>query len=146
ETGAPTIGDRDQCPERFVAVDRYLSLLVSVAASPRLGRSSCGDLTRGSDPMQKSIRSGDKVARDVATENQGRVHLGDDARVFAPAIRAGDKVGRDVATANSGKVHLGDDARVFTRSIRAGDKVTSDVTTANSGKVHLGDDARVFTR
>jgi hypothetical protein len=59
------------------------------------------------------IKVGDKAIRDAATENQSKVHLGDDAPVFAPAIRAGDKVVRDAATANQGKVHLGDDAPVF---------------------------------
>jgi hypothetical protein len=59
------------------------------------------------------IRLGDRAIRDAATANQGKVHLGDDAPVFAPAIRAGDRVTRDAATANQGKVHLGDDAPVF---------------------------------
>ena len=59
------------------------------------------------------INVGDKAIRDAATTNLGKVHLGDDAPVFAPAIRAGDKVVRDTATANQGKVHLGDDAPVF---------------------------------
>ena len=59
------------------------------------------------------IKLGDKAIHDAATANQGKVHLGDDAPVFAPAIRAGDKVTRDAATANRGKVHLGDDAPVF---------------------------------
>jgi hypothetical protein len=60
------------------------------------------------------IRLGDKAIRDPATANQGKVHLGDDAPVFAPAaICAGDKAVRDAATANQGKVHLGDDAPVF---------------------------------
>ena len=30
------------------------------------------------------IRLGDKAIRDAATANQGKVHLGDDAPVFAP--------------------------------------------------------------
>jgi len=61
---------------------------------------------------QRPIRAGDKVVRDGATENQGRVKLGDGAPVFGP-IRAGDKVTRDAATANQGRVKLGDGAPVF---------------------------------
>ena len=61
---------------------------------------------------QQSIRAGDKVIRDAATANQGRVKLGDGAPVFGP-IRAGDKVTRDAATANQGRVKLGDGAPVF---------------------------------
>ena len=37
------------------------------------------------------IKLGDKVIRDTATVNQGKVHLGDQAPVFRPAVRAGDK-------------------------------------------------------
>jgi hypothetical protein len=59
------------------------------------------------------VQAGDKVIRDTATANRGKVHLGDDAPVFAPAIRTGDKVIRDTATANKGNVRLGDDAPVF---------------------------------
>lgn len=66
-------------------------------------------------PMETSmtkIYSGDKVVRDAATENHGKVHLGD----YAPAfVRAGDKVVRDAATENQGKVHLGDYAPAFRR-------------------------------
>ena len=59
---------------------------------------------------------GDKVMRDAATHNPGKVQLGDGAPVFAPpAIRAGDKVMRDAATHNPGKVQLGDGAPVFGR-------------------------------
>jgi len=32
----------------------------------------------------RPIRAGDKVIRDTATTNQGKVHLGDDAPVFGP--------------------------------------------------------------
>jgi hypothetical protein len=64
----------------------------------------------------RPIRAGDKVMRDTATHNQGKVQLGDGAPVFAPAsIRAGDKVMRDTATHNQGKVKLGDGAPVFGR-------------------------------
>jgi CRISPR/Cas system CMR subunit Cmr4 (Cas7 group RAMP superfamily) len=64
----------------------------------------------------RPIRCGDKVTRDAATHNQGKVQLGDGAPVFAPAsIRAGDKVTRDAATHNQGKVQLGDGAPVFGR-------------------------------
>jgi hypothetical protein len=56
------------------------------------------------------IKLGDKVIRDTATLNRGKVHLGDYAPVF---VRAGDKVVRDAATVNQGKVHLGDYAPVF---------------------------------
>jgi hypothetical protein len=56
------------------------------------------------------IKLGDKVVRDCATLNQGKVHLGDFAPVF---VRAGDKVVRDAATINEGKVRLGDFAPVF---------------------------------
>ena len=69
--------------------------------------------------MKKSalrpIRSGDMVACDAATQNHGKVHLGDDAPVFVRRICSGDKVVRDAATQNHGKVHLGDDAPVFGR-------------------------------
>lgn len=69
--------------------------------------------------MKKSalrpIRSGDKVTRDAAIRNHGKVHLGDDAPIFVCAIRPGDKVVRDTTTRNIGKVHLGDDAPVFGR-------------------------------
>ena len=61
------------------------------------------------------IKLGDKVSRDTATANRGKVCLGDCAPVFRPAIRAGDKVIRDAATANQGKVCLGDCAPVFRR-------------------------------
>jgi hypothetical protein len=57
------------------------------------------------------IELGDKVIRDHATLNQGKVHLGDFAPIF---VRAGDKAVRDAATVNEGKVHLGDFAPVFT--------------------------------
>ena len=63
----------------------------------------------------RPIRSGDKVTRDVATQNQGKVQLGDAAPVFVRPIRAGDKVTRDAATKNQGKVQLGDAAPVFGR-------------------------------
>ena len=70
--------------------------------------------------MKKSaprpIRTGDKATRDVATQNHGTVHLGDDAPVFTRTIRSGDTVVRDAATQNQGKVHLGDDAPVFGRN------------------------------
>ena len=57
-----------------------------------------------------TIRMGDKVIRDSATVNQGKVRLGD----YAPAfVRSGDKVIRDSATVNQGKVHLGDYAPAF---------------------------------
>ena len=59
------------------------------------------------------IMLGDKVIRDNATANQGKVRLGDEAPVFRPAIRAGDKAVRDTATVNQGKVRLGDEAPVF---------------------------------
>ena len=32
--------------------------------------------------MTRPIRSGDKVARDIATHNQGKVQLGDMAPIF----------------------------------------------------------------
>jgi len=62
-----------------------------------------------------AIRSGDKVVRDAATKNSGKVKLGDAAPVFVRAIRAGDKVARDTTTRNDGKVRLGDAAPVFSR-------------------------------
>jgi len=64
----------------------------------------------------RPVRPGDKVECDTATHNQGNVHLGDAAPVFAPRpIRRGDKVERDTATRNQGKVQLGDAAPVFGR-------------------------------
>jgi hypothetical protein len=59
------------------------------------------------------ICAGEKVTRDTATANQGKVRLGDEAPVFSPAIRAGDKVARDASTVNPGRVRLGDEAPVF---------------------------------
>ena len=51
---------------------------------------------------------GEKVVRDAATQNQGKVRLGEgSAPVFAPrAIRSGEKV----ETQNQGKVQLGEGA------------------------------------
>ena len=63
----------------------------------------------------RSIRSGDKVARDVATLNQGTVQLGDAAPAFVRLVRSGDKVVRDAATQNQGAVRLGDAAPAFVR-------------------------------
>ena len=58
----------------------------------------------------RTIQTGDKVIRDAATVNEGKVQLGD----YAPAfVRAGDKVIRDAATVNEGKVQLGDYAPAF---------------------------------
>jgi hypothetical protein len=62
-----------------------------------------------------TFRAGDKVTRDTATTNQGKVCLGDCAPVFRPVIRAGDKVISNASTANQGKVCLGDCAPVFRR-------------------------------
>jgi hypothetical protein len=63
---------------------------------------------------QRPVRVGDKVVRDTATVDQGKVHLGDWAPVFGPKkIQVGDKVIRDTATVDQGKVHLGDWAPVF---------------------------------
>ena len=55
---------------------------------------------------------GERVVRDAATHNQGKVQLGEgSAPVFAPrAIRSGEKVVRDAATQNQGKVRLGEGA------------------------------------
>jgi hypothetical protein len=59
---------------------------------------------------------GDKVERDAATRNHGKVQLGEGAPVFAPrSIRSGEKVVRDAATHNHGKVQLGEGAPVFGR-------------------------------
>ena len=65
--------------------------------------------------MKQPIRSGEKVIRDIATQNKGQVRLGDAAPVFARAIRVGDKVTRDTTTRNQGTVRLGDAAPVFGR-------------------------------
>lgn len=56
------------------------------------------------------IQQGDKVDRDGATVDQGKVRLGDWAPAF---VRAGDKVQRDAATEDQGKVRLGDWAPAF---------------------------------
>jgi hypothetical protein len=61
------------------------------------------------------IHAGDKVIRDAATANHGKVCVGDCAPVFRPVIRAGDKATRDAATANHGKVCVGDCAPLFRR-------------------------------
>jgi hypothetical protein len=63
----------------------------------------------------RPIRAGDKVNRDRATQDQGKVRLGDCAPVFTRPIRAGDKVRRDATTADQGNVRLGDCAPVFVR-------------------------------
>ena len=63
----------------------------------------------------RPIRSGDKVIRDAATQNQGTVRLGDAAPVFVRPIRSGDKVIRNTTTQDQGKVRLGDAAPVFGR-------------------------------
>jgi hypothetical protein len=85
---------------------------------------------------QHSIRAGDKVVRDAASQDQGMVRLGDSA----PAFRAGDKVRSD--TQDPGRVRLGDSAPAF----RAGDKVTRDAATQDQSKVRLGDSAPAFAR
>jgi sRNA-binding carbon storage regulator CsrA len=61
------------------------------------------------------IQAGDKVVRNIATQDSGKVRLGDNAPAFVRTIRAGDKVVRDASTQDSGKVRLGDNAPVFTR-------------------------------
>ena len=66
-------------------------------------------------PTQRPIRSGDKVVRNVSTQNQGKVQLGDSAPVFVRTIRSGDKVVRNASTQNQGKVQLGDSAPAFGR-------------------------------
>jgi len=59
---------------------------------------------------------GERVERDLATGNQGKVQLGDSAPVFAPRRPVmGERVERDAATGNQGKVRLGDSAPVFGR-------------------------------
>jgi len=59
---------------------------------------------------------GERVERDAATGNQGKVRLGDAAPVFAPRRPVvGERVERDAATGNQGKVRLGDAAPVFGR-------------------------------
>jgi hypothetical protein len=64
----------------------------------------------------RPIRRGDKVQCDVATRNQVRVQLGENAPVFAARpIRPGDRVERDTATRNQGRVQLGENAPVFSR-------------------------------
>ena len=64
----------------------------------------------------RPVRCGDKVERDAATHNQGKVQLGEGAPVFTPrTIRSGEKVVRDAATRNQGKVQLGEGAPVFGR-------------------------------
>ncbi len=63
----------------------------------------------------RPVRAGDKVIRDAATRDQGKVRLGDAAPVFVRPVRAGDKVIRDPATRDQGKVRLGDAAPVFVR-------------------------------
>jgi hypothetical protein len=62
-----------------------------------------------------SLRAGDKVTANSATEDSGRVRLGDAAPVFARKIRAGEKATQDAATKDGGKVRLGDAAPVFKR-------------------------------
>jgi hypothetical protein len=59
------------------------------------------------------IHEGDKVIRDTATQNEGKVQLGEGAPIFRP-IRAGDKV-QDATSQDQGKVRLGEGAPVFHR-------------------------------
>ena len=61
------------------------------------------------------IKLGDKVSRDAATTDQGKVHLGECAPVFVRSIRTGDKVVRDARTQNKGNVRLGECAPIFRR-------------------------------
>ena len=65
--------------------------------------------------MNKSVQAGEKVARNLATQDQGKVRLGDQAPIFARPVRSGDKVVRDAATKDQHKVRLGDQASVFGR-------------------------------
>jgi hypothetical protein len=70
--------------------------------------------------QQRPIRSGDKVVRDAASQDQRKVRLGEGAPVFTTKIelrpiRSGDKVARDVASQDQGKVRLGEGAPVFGR-------------------------------
>ena len=59
---------------------------------------------------------GEKVVRDAATRNQGKVQLGEaPPRCSRRGHRSGEKVVRDAATRNQGKVQLGDAAPVFGR-------------------------------
>jgi len=60
------------------------------------------------------IKVGDKVVRDSATMNEGKVRLGENAPMFRP-IRSGDKVVRDAASQDQGKVRLGENSPVFHR-------------------------------
>ena len=70
----------------------------------------------GIDNALRSIRPGDKVKRDTATCNRGRVQLGDAAPAFAPlSPRSGEKIERNIATRNEMKVQLGDAAPIFGR-------------------------------
>jgi hypothetical protein len=100
--------------------DTFSRLYRSVFFMTIRGRSQIDDFhPTGEIPMNNSapppIRAGDKVNRDAATEDQGKVRLGDCAPVFLRSIRAGDKVNRDAATEDQGKVRLGDCAPVFVR-------------------------------
>ena len=61
------------------------------------------------------IHAGDKVTRNLQTQDMGNVRLGDAAPVFTRPVRAGDKVVRDTSCKDAGKVRLGDAAPVFTR-------------------------------
>jgi hypothetical protein len=61
------------------------------------------------------IKLGDKVIRDAATTDQGKVHLGECAPVFVRSIRTGDKVVRDTRTQDKGHVRLGECAPIFRR-------------------------------
>jgi len=56
---------------------------------------------------------GERVERDAATSNQGKVRLGDSAPVFAPRRPVMGE--RDAATGNQGKVRLGGAAPAFGR-------------------------------
>jgi hypothetical protein len=60
------------------------------------------------------IKVGDKVVRDSATMNEGKVRLGEASPMFRP-IRSGDKVVRDAASQDQGKVRLGEAAPMFHR-------------------------------
>src|SRR5947208_15985983 len=94
--------------------------------------------------MQKIVNArravvGEKVVRDVATQNQGNVHLGEGAApTFAPrAICSGEKVVRDAATQTQGEVCLGAGAaRVLgAAACRAGGRLVRWASAPNQGVV-----------
>ena len=90
------------------------------------------------------IYAGDKVIRDTATQNQGKVQLGEAAPMFRP-IRSATKSSATPppkTTARSARRLRPGVPRPFVPATRS----SCDTATTNQGKVRLGDCAPVSVR